>query len=132
MTTEQLHDFYRRYVELANTRDFDRLHEFVNDEVTQNGVPSTRAEMAAALKAHTDAIPDLVWEIQEVVVEGNRIAARLRDTGTPQKEWFGGLAPTGATVTFDEVAFYEVVDGRFAHTWYLMDADAVRRQLAGE
>jgi predicted ester cyclase len=130
MITEELHDFYRRYVDLANAREFDRLDEFVHEEVTQNGVPSTRGEMAASLRAHVQAIPDLVWEIQDVVIEGNRIAARLRDTGTPRQEWFG-LTPTGATVTFYECAFYQVRDGRFEHTWYMMDAEAVRRQLGG-
>jgi predicted ester cyclase len=128
MTTEELRDFYLRYADVCNARAFDRLEEFVHDEVTLNGVPSTRADVTASLRAHTQAIPDLVWEIQDLVIEGNRIAARLRDTGTPQQEWFG-LTPTGATVTFDECAFYEVVDGRFAHTWYLMDAAGVRRQL---
>ena len=123
-------EFYLRYVDLANARDFHRLVEFVHDEVTQNGVPSTRDEMAASLRAHTQAIPDLVWEIQDLVIEGNRIAARLRDTGTPQKEWLG-LTPNGVTVTFDECAFYTLRDGRFDHTWYMMDADAVCRQLGG-
>ena len=129
MDTQALHDFYLRYVDLLNARDFERLHEFVHDEVTQNGAPGTRDDMAAALREHTQAIPDLVWDVQELVIEGNRIAARLRDTGTPEKEWFG-LAPTGASVTFDECAFYEVRDGRLAHTWYMMDAEAVRQQLA--
>jgi predicted ester cyclase len=130
MTYQELRDFYLRYVDLLNAREFERLDEFVHDEVTQNGVPATREDMAAALREHTRAIPDLVWDVQALVIEGNRIAARLRDTGTPEQEWFG-LAPSGASVTFDECAFYEVRDGRLAHTWYLMDAEAVRRQLAG-
>ncbi len=130
MTPDEMRALYRGYVEVANTRDFDRLHEFVADVVTQNGVPSTRDAVAASLRAHTDAVPDLHWEVQDLVVEGNRIAARLRDTGTPRAVWHG-LEPTGASVAFDEVAFYEVRDGRIAATWYLMDAAAVQRQLAG-
>ncbi|MET8092223.1 ester cyclase [Micromonospora sp. NPDC005220] len=58
------------------------------------------------------------------------MAARLIDTGTPIAQW-NGLAPTGASVKFAETAFYEVQDGRFKNMWYLMDADTVRRQLAG-
>ncbi len=67
---------------------------------------------------------------QGVVVDGDRVAARLVDTGTPVKEG-NGLAPTGASVSFAETAFYRVEDGRFKSMWYLMDADTVRRQLAG-
>jgi predicted ester cyclase len=129
MTVEEIRDFYLRYVEVANTRAFDRLGEFVHDEVTQNGVPATREVVVASFRQHVEGIPDLKWEIQDLVIEGNRIAARLIDTGTPQREWLG-LAPTGASVTFSECAFYEVRDGRFKHMWYMMDADAVRRQLS--
>ena len=72
MNTDDLRDFYRRYIALLNARDFERLGEFVHDEVTQNGAPATRDDMAAALREHTQAIPDLVWEVQELVIEGDR------------------------------------------------------------
>lgn len=127
--SSELRDFYLRYVDLANKRDFDRMDEFVHDEVIVNGTPVARADMVAEFRRHTDAVPDLAWEIQDLVIEGDRIAARLLDTGTPVAEW-NGLAPTGAAVSFFETAFYQVRDGRFATMWYLMDADTLRRQLA--
>ncbi len=128
MTAEELRDFYRRYVELANNRDFDRMHEFAHDEVIMNGTAVSRDDMVAEFRRHTDAVPDMAWEIKELVVEGDRVAARLHDTGTPVGEW-NGIAPNGATVSFAETAFYQVEDGRFKHMWYLMDVDSLRRQL---
>lgn len=129
MTSEELRDFYRRYVELANNRDFDRMDEFAHDEVIVNGTPVTRDDMVAEFRRHTDAVPDLSWEIQYLLVEGGHVAARLVDTGTPKQEW-NGLAPTGATVSFAETGFYEVQNGRFKSMWYLMDIDSLRAQLA--
>lgn len=129
MTPDELRDFYRRYIELANNRDFDRMAEFAHDEVIMNGTPVSRDDMVAEFHRHTDAVPDLSWEVQELLVDGTHVAARLVDTGTPVAEW-NGLAPTGATVTFAETAFYEVVDGRFKHMWYLMDGVALQAQLA--
>lgn len=128
MTAEELRDFYRRYIDLANNRDFDRMDEFAHDEVIMNGTPVARDDMVAEFRRHTTAVPDLTWEIKELLVDGGHVAARLVDTGTPEQEW-NGLAPTGATVTFAETAFYEVEDGRFKHMWYLMDAAALRAQL---
>lgn len=128
MTPDELRDFYRRYIELANNRDFDRMAEFAHDEVIMNGTPVSRDDMVAEFRRHTDAVPDLSWEVQELLVDGTHVAARLVDTGTPVAEW-NGLAPTGATVTFAETAFYEVVDGRFKHMWYLMDGVALQAQL---
>jgi predicted ester cyclase len=130
MSTEELRDFYLRYIELANKREFHRMAEFAHDEVLMNSTPVKRDDMVAEFHRHIDAVPDFHWEIQDLVIEGDRVAARLIDTGTPVREW-NGLAPTGASVSFAETAFYQVQDGRFKSMWYLMDADAVRRQLAG-
>ena len=130
MTTDELRAFYLRYVELANAREFERMADFAHEEVVMNGTRVRMSDMVAEFHRHVDAVPDFHWEVEDLLVDGNRIAARLTDTGTPVKEW-NGLAPTGASVTFAETAFYQVQDGRFSVMWYLMDADGVRRQLAG-
>ncbi|MFJ5540339.1 ester cyclase [Micromonospora chalcea] len=87
---QEIRDFYLRYVDLANKREFDRMADFAHEEVIMNGTPVRMADMVAEFYKHVEAVPDLHWEIQEVVVEGDRIAARLVDTGTPVKEWNGG------------------------------------------
>ncbi|MEV7329372.1 ester cyclase [Micromonospora sp. NPDC093244] len=130
MSTEELRDFYLQYVALANKREFDRMADFAHEEVIMNGTSVKMADMVAEFYRHVDAVPDLHWEIQDLVVEGDRVAARLIDTGTPVQEW-NGLAATGASVSFVETAFYQVEDGKFKVMSYLMDTDTVRRQLAG-
>ena len=129
MSTEELRDFYLRYVELANKREFAQMADFAHEEVIMNGTPVKMADMVAEFYKHIDAVPDLHWEIQDLVVEGDLVAARLIDTGTPVREW-NGLTPTGASVKITETAFYQVQDGRFKHMSYLMDIDTARRQLA--
>jgi len=128
MSGGDLRGFYRRYLEMLNAREFDRLDEFFHERVTMNGVPGSREQILASLREHTGAVPDLTWQLEELVVEGDRLAARLLDTGTPAQEWLG-LAPTGAAVELTECAFYRVRDGRIEDSWYLMDAAAARRQL---
>jgi predicted ester cyclase len=129
--TPDLRDFYERYIAMLNAREFDRLDEFFHEEVEQNGKPGTRDEIFASLTHHTEALPDFVWNLQDLVIEGDRIAARLLDTGTPTEEWLG-LNPTGGvSVEFTECAFYKVRDGRFESSWYLMDGLAVQAQLGG-
>lgn len=130
MSPDELRDFYLDYVAAANARDFEQLKDFTHDPMSINGQPVPQAAMIADFKMHTEAIPDLHWDLQDLVIQGDRIAARLLDTGTPAKEWLG-LAPTGTTVEFVESAFYHVRDGRIEASWYQMDADAVRQQLGG-
>lgn len=130
MTPEELRAFYQGYIDLANKREYHRMAEFAHDELILNGTPVKRDDMVAEFHKHTDAVPDFHWDIQDIIVQGDRIAARLVDTGTPIAPW-NGFAPTGASVKFEEVGFYQIVDGRFKTMWYLMDVDLIRRQLAG-
>ncbi|MET7847141.1 hypothetical protein ABZT48_02630 [Streptomyces avermitilis] len=43
-----------------------------------------------------DAVPDLHWELKDLLFDGDRLAARLVDTDTPVKKWLG-VAPTCTT-----------------------------------
>ncbi|MEU7853910.1 ester cyclase [Nonomuraea sp. NPDC049141] len=75
-------------------------------------------EIAAAVqKADVDAVPDLHWELKELLFDGDRMAARLVNTGTPAKAW-----PTGASFEIVEYAIYQV---------HVHDAGELLRQLTG-
>ena len=129
MGSAEFHNFYRRYIAALNAREFDFVETLIADDVLMNDVPSKRADVMASLRHHVDAVPDFVWHIEDLLVEGDRIGAKLRDTGTPRKEWWG-LAPTGASVEYAEHCFYTVRDGRFVDMAYLMDVRTVAEQLA--
>lgn len=130
MSDTDLREFFQRYIDALNTHEFRRMTEFIHDELIMNGRPVTRDEVIAELEGHGAAVPDFTWRVQDLAVEGDRVAARLFNRGTPAKEWFG-LAPTGGTVEYAEYAFHKVRDGRFYEMNYLIDAQAVQRQLAG-
>ena len=125
----ELRDFYQRYLGLVNSYDFDRLDDYIHDTVNFNGTSITRDDLLFGFRGHIAAVPDLSWKIDELLVDGSKIAARIIITGTPVREWLG-LSPTGATVTFAETAFYEVEEGRFRSIRNLMDMDSLRAQLA--
>ncbi|MEU9470206.1 ester cyclase [Streptomyces avermitilis] len=77
-----------------------------------------------------DAVPDLHWELKDLLFDGDRLAARLVDTGTPVKKWLG-VALTGASFEIVEYAICQVRNGRFVHMTALHDAGEMRRQLTG-
>jgi predicted ester cyclase len=128
MPETDLRDFYRRYIAAINARQFDVVAEIVADDVSINGVPHKRQDVLASLQGLADAVPDFVWNVQDLFVDGDRIAARLRDTGTPTKA-FLGQEPTGASIDVMEFASYRVRDGRFTEMWFLMDAAKAAEQL---
>ncbi|WNG87378.1 ester cyclase [Mycobacterium sp. ITM-2016-00317] len=129
MSDTDLRDFYRRYVAAANTRDFDRMDEFIGDEPAYYGEVRTREATVESLKAIIDAVPDFHWEVTDLLIMGNRLAARLINTGTPVKEWLG-VTPTGRSFEITEYAVYEIQDGRFAYMSNVHDVEELERQLA--
>ncbi|MET9552320.1 ester cyclase [Streptomyces sp. NPDC006645] len=101
-----------------------------NDRTTLNGEPATRDDLLAVQRRDVDAVPDLHWELKELLFDGDRLAARLVNTGTPVEGWLG-VPPTGASFEITEYAIYQVRDGRFVHMTALHDAGELLRQLAG-
>ncbi|MFH8798072.1 SDR family oxidoreductase [Streptomyces sp. NPDC017936] len=59
---------------------------------------------------------------------GDRLAARLVNTGTPVKERLG-VPPTGASFGIVEHAVHQVRNGRFVHMTAPHDAGGLHRQL---
>lgn len=64
-------------------------NEFIHDELIMNGHPVTRNDVIATQESHTDAVPDFTWRVKDLAIDGDRVAARLFNKGTPAKEWFG-------------------------------------------
>lgn len=127
---DELRAFYGRYVAALNAHDLSHHDELIHDEVLLAGEPVSRADVVAVQRELLDVVPDFHWEVQEVAVDGDRLAARLINTGTPAGEWLG-TAPTGASFEIIEFAIYAVHDGRFSQMTALHDAEALRLQLAG-
>lgn len=121
--------WYERYIAALNAHEFDGMDEFINDTTTLNGVPATREDLLRVQKADAEAVPDLHWELHELLFDGDRLAARLTNTGTPTREWLG-VPATGKSFEITEFAIYEVRDGRFIHMTALHDSGAMQRQLA--
>ncbi|MFE3121561.1 ester cyclase [Streptomyces niveus] len=129
MSDTDLREFYGRYIEALNAHEFDRMDEFVHESIVMHSEPSSREALVAQLHSITDAVPDFHWETQELAVNGDSLAARLINTGTPAKEWLGA-APTGKSIEIVEYAIYRLRDGKFLHMSAIHDAEALQKQLA--
>ncbi|MGC5029915.1 ester cyclase [Micromonospora sp. DT229] len=127
-TQEDLRNWYLRYVAALNAHEFDGMHEFINDQVLLNGRMGTRDDVLTVQRQDIDAVPDLHWEVKELLFDRDRIAVRAINTGTPVKEWLG-VAPSGASFEIVEYAIYEVSNGRFAQMTALHDSAELLRQL---
>lgn len=118
------------YLTSLNDRRLDQLGDHVHDEIAFNGQPVALADYAAAIAGNIDLVPDFRWSVEDLVVEGDVVAVRLTDTGTPTGTWLG-IPPTGASFSIAEWAVYRYRGGRIAGMHFLLDVPAAREQLNG-
>lgn len=74
------------------------------------------------------AFPDLQVEIEDMVVEGDRVAARVMHRGTHRGD-FLGITPTGRSVAYEGTVIFRIVDGRITERWGTVDLFAILWQL---
>jgi predicted ester cyclase len=120
--------FYLDYIETLNARDRARLGVFVSPEVIHNGRRIGVDGYRAMIEQDYRDIPDLRFEIDRVVAQGNHIAARLRFDCTPVGV-FLGVPVNGRRVLFHEHAFYRLDDGKIAEVLSVIDKAAIEAQL---
>ena len=113
MLRAEIEAFYRRYNDCCNAHDLGRIGEFVAERVEVDGQEQRLDQYIANLRSWVTAFPDFRWEIRQLVIEGDRIAARFHDTGT--------AASTGEAVSTKEFAMYRLRDGKIVEVWGTVD-----------
>ena len=74
------------------------------------------------------AFPDLHFTIDDIVVEGDKVAMRYTMTGTHRGE-FKGIPPTNKKVTAWAIEIDRVVGGKFVEGWVRFDTLGLMQQL---
>ncbi|AZO09099.1 ester cyclase [Mesorhizobium sp. M3A.F.Ca.ET.080.04.2.1] len=128
MRSEDLAERYRGYIACLNAQDWDDLGRFVGEEVQYNGETIGLSGYRRMLEGDFDAIPDLRFNIELLVSEPPRVAARLHFDCRPKGLLFG-MPVNGARVSFAENVFYEFRDGRICEVWSVIDKAAIQAQL---
>ncbi len=74
------------------------------------------------------AISDLRFNVEDMVEEGNKVAARVTITGTHTGE-FMGIPASGGTLDVKAIDVFEVRDGKVAAHWGVTDTAAMLMQI---
>jgi predicted ester cyclase len=107
---------YERYLSCCNEHRFDRMAEFVSEQVSGSGAVDGLAGYIERLEAVATAFPDYRWKLQALVVEEDTIAARLIGRGTHTGS-FCGIAATGRRISTQEMVMYRFAEGKIVQCW---------------
>ncbi len=120
-----------RYVELYDAGDVAIADEIVAVDFVDHTHPEAEPgpagvkRMVAALRA---AFPDARATVEQLVAEGDTVAFRFVLRGT-HHGIFGGIPPTGKSVTLTGMDFIRIADGKLAELWSNQDTLGLLRQL---
>ena len=137
MTPEDRKEFVRRaYEEVFNSGNLAAAEEYFGPDFFNYAGPPDWPHGPEGIRRTVTmlrtAFPDLHYTIEEVVVEGETIAARWTARGTHQgmlQGPMGSIPASGRQVAFQGLTMGRVVDGKAGESWVIMDQAGLLRQI---
>ena len=86
--------------------------------------------LVKTLKFFGSRVPDLKWNVQEILQDGNRYIVRSIATGTPKGKFFGKEAKAGFEIMTIDI--HEVKDGKIVQSYHVEDWARAMRQVSGK
>jgi steroid delta-isomerase-like uncharacterized protein len=113
--------WYEEYVNAHNMSALDTLltADFVN-HVPSGSSGNSRTELEAADTMLFSGFPDTHLTIEEMIIDGDKVAVRFSGRGTHQGT-FAGIPATGKQVTSSGIDIFRCANGKIAERW--LEAD---------
>jgi steroid delta-isomerase-like uncharacterized protein len=138
MTTEQLKALtLEGFERMFNSGDLDFVDEATAPAAVDHQEPDGtdfRAHLKHVISTLRAAFPDLHFDVQELVAEGDLVACRSTMTGTHQGQLrigpLAGLPVNGARIEVPHMHFFRYdTDGRVTDLWHVWNTLVLARQL---
>ena len=125
----------QRMYDIINSGDLSRAEEVMTPDAVEHeevpGVPPGTQGIEAFRHFVTmfrAAFPDLRITEEDVIAEGDKVAARFTMRGTHRGE-FMGIAPTGTSISVTGIDIVRFAGGRAVEHWGQTDAMGLLQQL---
>jgi predicted ester cyclase len=94
-----------------------------------NDVCAPRDTVIAAIANRHRSVPDLKWEIRDILFSGNRVVVRGEATGTPTGE-FMGVPHGGKSFDIMSIDIHTIEGGKIIRSFHIEDWMGAARQLS--
>lgn len=112
--------------------DLSDLEEFIGADFVSHSMPPGISSDIAGVRQWVGifhkAFPDADGGVDQVVVEGNKVAVRFVGTGTHQGDLFG-IPPTGKPIKSTGINIFRIEAGKIVEHWNNADDLGVLQQL---
>ncbi len=126
----------RHFEEIFNRGNLDFVDEAYTDDAVIHdaivpGVPSGPKGVRQYLRTYAGPVPDIHFEVTELIADGDMLAAHWTASGT-HKGALLSLPPTGKHMEAEGVSIYRMEEGRIAEAWNYWDVIAMLRSVGLE
>ncbi|MGD9711737.1 MAG: ester cyclase [Thermomicrobiales bacterium] len=112
--------------------DRERYFALYAEDALFHGYAPEDLHGTAAIRQFYDmvwsAFPDIHLSVEDVVADGDRVAARYQISGTHDGE-FMGIPTTGKPIAVNGMTIFRFADGKVVERWQFLDTMAMMTQL---
>lgn len=127
-----VHEWFER---VWNQGDPSAIDELVAEDAKVHGLTSPdgaavggRTEFHRMFEAYRSAFPDIHFQVEDCVVDGDRLAYRVHVRGTHRGPGLG-IEATGLPIAIQGMGFVRLRDGKLVETWNMFDFQSMNEQL---
>ena len=123
----------RRFYDLINGGDIDGFGTLLADDFVEHeqlaGLEPTKDGVLTFFRMQRAAFPDMRMAVEDIFASGDKVAVRVRYTGTHQGD-FMGMPATGKRVDAQLIDIMGMADDGLCHEhWGVMDQLTMMQQL---
>lgn len=122
-----------------NNHDLGAFAEVIADRYVQHNGRAGQglAGTQATFKSYFETFPDMHVKVEDTIIGGDKVVARVTLTATHTKPVQLGpgtptFQPTGKKLSWHDIGIWRVSDGKFVEHWDQSDLLGLARQLRGD
>jgi steroid delta-isomerase-like uncharacterized protein len=123
----------RFYDEVVSQDKLDLIDELVDPNVVEHeefpGLSPGREGVKEFFAMFRSAFPDLQFTIEDMVAEGDKVAARVTVRGTHKGPFLDIATPTGKQITVGVIDIFRFASGKIVDHWGVTDQMSMMQQL---
>ena len=115
-----------------NTNVAETMGKILADGFQSRGSADTksREQLIGQIQFFWKLVPDLKWEIQEMLQEGNQVVVRSLASGTPTGNFMGVPADGSKSFKIMTIDIHTVENGQVVEVYHIEDWPTAMQQLA--
>jgi C-1 hydroxylase len=130
VSAEKNKEFIRKYVDTWNRGDLQGLCQFWSPDMIHHARELDHGfeGVKSIVRGFMQAFPDLNFQIEDIVAEGDRVVTRMTARATHLGDYMG-VPRTGKKINCTVLGIARLANGRIAEHWGVTDELAMMQQI---